>query len=71
MDVFDAKPLTSRAGRGNRCCKASVYPNGDGQPDRFTAEFYLLSEYPLKMRNLVNDPGSSDREIRGGQTGAG
>ncbi len=33
------------------------YPNGDGKPDRFTAELYDLKIDPHEMRNLIADPG--------------
>ncbi|MBE0539996.1 MAG: sulfatase [Verrucomicrobia bacterium] len=36
--------------------KLITYPNGDGTLDRFTAELYNLSNDPLEMRNLINDP---------------
>lgn len=36
--------------------KLITYPNGDGTPDRFTAELYNLSNDPLEMRNFINDP---------------
>ena len=32
------------------------YPQGDGSPDRFTAELYHLKDDPHELRNLVNDP---------------
>jgi len=32
------------------------YPNGDGTPDRFTAELYNLKTDPHEMRNLIGDP---------------
>ncbi len=32
------------------------YPNGDGTPDRFTAELYHLSDDPHEMTNLVESP---------------
>jgi N-acetylglucosamine-6-sulfatase len=35
------------------------YPNGDGKPDRFTAELYNLRDDPLEMKNLVNDPAAA------------
>ena len=36
------------------------YPNGDGKPDRFTAELYNLGDDPLEMHNLINDPAAAD-----------
>ncbi len=39
--------------------KLITYPNGDGTPDRFTAELYNLSHDPLEMRNLINDPAAT------------
>jgi arylsulfatase A-like enzyme len=35
------------------------YPNGDGKPDRFTAELYDLRNDPYEMRNLINDPATA------------
>ncbi len=32
------------------------YPQGDGSPDRFTAELYDLRSDPLEMTNLVSSP---------------
>ena len=34
------------------------YPQGDGSPDRFTAELYDLAHDPHELRNLIDDPGS-------------
>ncbi len=32
------------------------YPNGDGTPDRFTAELYDITADPYELRNLIADP---------------
>lgn len=32
------------------------YPQGDGSPDRFTAELYDLAADPHELRNLIDDP---------------
>ena len=32
------------------------YPQGDGSPDRFTAELYDLERDPHELRNLIDDP---------------
>ena len=32
------------------------YPNGDGSPDRFTAELYDVQQDPHELRNLIDEP---------------
>ena len=40
------------------------YPNGDDQPDRFTAELYSIEDDPLEMRNPINDPAAASTRKR-------
>lgn len=37
------------------------YPNGDESPDRYLAELYDLRNDPLEQKNLINDPGASEK----------
>lgn len=37
------------------------YPNGDGTPDKFTAELYDLKSDPYELRNLIADPAYAAR----------